>query len=81
MRTELSNNLKEFRKQHKLSQTNIAEFLKISQRAYSHYETGDSIPDINILIELADFYKISLDMLVGRYKIKDKSDIKDKFCS
>ena len=49
-----------------LSQKQISEILHISQRSYSHYETGSRTMPIEMLIRLADYYDISLDYLVGR---------------
>ena len=49
-----------------LSQKQISEILHISQRSYSHYETGSRNSPIEMLIRLADYYDISLDYLVGR---------------
>lgn len=49
-----------------LSQKQISEILHISQRSYSHYETGSRNIPIEMLIRLADYYDISLDYLVGR---------------
>lgn len=66
------NNLNEvltgLRKDNKLSQKEIAEKINISQRAYAHYEKGDREPSIETLIKLADFYKVSMDYITGRYK-------------
>ena len=49
-----------------ISQKQISEILHISQRSYSHYETGSRNIPIEMLIRLADYYDISLDYLVGR---------------
>lgn len=62
----LSRNLKSFREQNKLKQQDLADILNITQRAYSFYETGRSEPKIDILLKIAEFYKIPLDVLVGR---------------
>ena len=49
-----------------LSQTQISEILHISQRSYSHYETGSRNIPIEMLIRLANYYNTSIDYLVGR---------------
>ena len=49
-----------------LSQKQISEVLHISQRAYSHYETGTRGIPVEMLIKLADYYNTSIDYLVGR---------------
>ena len=53
-----------------LTQKYIAHILNISQRTYSHYESGDRSIPIEILIKLADFYGTSIDYLVDRTNIK-----------
>lgn len=49
-----------------LSQKQISEVLHISQRSYSHYETGTRGIPVEILIQLADYYNTTIDYLVGR---------------
>ena len=51
-----------------LSQKKIGEILHISQRSYSHYETGSRNIPIEMLIRLADYYDTTIDYLVGRTK-------------
>ena len=47
-----------------MSQRELSEILHISQRSYSHYETGSRNIPIEMLIRLANYYEISLDYLV-----------------
>ena len=49
-----------------LSQRQLGEILHISQRSYSHYETGSRGSPIEMLIRLADYYDTTIDYLVGR---------------
>lgn len=49
-----------------MSQKQISEVLHISQRSYSHYETGSRNIPIEMLIRLANYYETSIDYLVGR---------------
>lgn len=49
-----------------LSQRQLGEILHISQRSYSHYETGSRGIPIEMLIRLADYYDPTIDYLVGR---------------
>lgn len=64
--------LKELRKESKKTQTQIAKELNLTQRTYSYYETGTREPSIDTLISIADYYKISLDILTGRYTKSDR---------
>lgn len=54
-----------------LSQKKIGEILHISQRSYSHYETGSRNIPIKMLIRLADYYDTTIDYLVGRTDNKE----------
>lgn len=54
-----------------LSQREISEILHISQRSYSHYETGTRGIPTEMLIRIADYYNISIDYLLGRTDNKE----------
>lgn len=49
-----------------VGQKQLAEKLSISYKTVSHWETGYSEPSIAQLIQLADFFEVSIDDLVGR---------------
>lgn len=61
---QLNEKLTMLRKQNNLTQEQFAEELSVSRQTVSKWERGDSVPDINSLIQIADFYEISLDQLV-----------------
>lgn len=69
MKTNLHNVLKELRKQNGKTQQEIADILQITQKAYSNYEKGTRLPDIEKILDLAEYYKVPIDVLVGRYKL------------
>ena len=73
MTIELGNRLAELRKQHGLSQEELADQLGVSRQAVSKWERGEASPDTDNLIELARIYGMSLDELLGLKK-DDKSD-------
>ena len=52
------------RKQRKMTQDELAEKMGVSSQAVSKWETNMSIPDLPSLINLADFFGITLDELV-----------------
>ena len=54
-----------------MSQKQLSEILHISQRSYSHYETGSRNIPVEMLIGLANYYDISVDYLVGRTDKKE----------
>ena len=49
-----------------MSQKQLSEILHISQRSYSHYETGSRNIPVEMLIRLANYYDISVDYLVWK---------------
>lgn len=64
--------LKEFRKELRLTQLEIAEILGMSQTGYSKYETGDNDIPTDILIKLARYYNTNIDYLLGESNIKER---------
>ena len=57
--------LKELRKEKKLTQTELAQFLCTTQDSISLWELGKSYPDIPTLIKIAKFFDVSSDYLLG----------------
>ena len=49
--------LKELRSGKGLTQEQLAEKLNVSRRSVSRWETGSNLPDLDLLIEMADFYQ------------------------
>lgn len=60
----LYNKLKIFRKQYNFTQEEIAEKLGVSRQAVAKWERGETQPDVESCIKLADLYGVSLDMLL-----------------
>ena len=58
--------LRILRKNHNLTQSELAKILSCSQRVYSNYERGDLDIPTDILIKLADYYKVSIDFILDR---------------
>ena len=61
-----SENLKSLRKMYGIGQGTVAEALNTTIKTISHWETGYTEPSIGQLIQLANFFDISIDELVGR---------------
>lgn len=57
--------LKEIRQDKDLTQRDIAKILNISQVVYSRYETGVRLIPVDLLIKLANYYKVSVDYVLG----------------
>ena len=60
----IAKNLSFFRKQSGLTQAELAEKLNYSDKAVSRWEHGDTLPDINVLYQLCDFYGIDMTYIV-----------------
>ena len=52
--------LKTLRKDKKLTQEELADKMNVSRRTVSRWETGSNLPDLSILVELADFYDVDM---------------------
>lgn len=52
--------LKTLRKENNLTQEELADKLNVSRRTVSRWETGSNLPDLGILVELADFYDVDM---------------------
>lgn len=61
-----SENLRILRKDKKISQTQLAQDLGVSQRTISHYENGSAEPSLDGLCRIADLLEITTDFLLGR---------------
>lgn len=72
----ISENLAALRKSSSLTQAQLAERLGYSDKAISRWEKGDTLPDINVLYELCDFYGIRMDTLLEKGGGVDRKQIK-----
>ena len=62
----LAERLLQLRDERKLSRKAVAEQLHIVERTYQRYANGEREPTASTLAELADFYGVTTDYLVGR---------------
>ena len=65
------NRLRDLRNDADMNQTQVAEYLGMSQTGYSKYETGENDIPTDVLIKLADFYETSTDYILGRTNRKE----------
>jgi transcriptional regulator with XRE-family HTH domain len=70
MKSTLAENIRTFRKEKKLTQEQLAEVFHVTVGAVHKWESGMSTPDLSIMMEMADFFDTSLDVLVG-YQVRD----------
>ena len=66
MRIILAQRLRDCRAKFNYTQIQAATYSDITERAYANYELAKQMPKLDILIRIADVYKVSLDYLVGR---------------
>ena len=73
--------IRELREDRGLRQIDVAEATGIDQKTLSNYETGKTLPDVQSMCNLADFFNVSLDYLSGRsdYNIKSTEKLKKIF--
>ena len=77
IRPIISRNLAMLRKEKGLTQAELAEKLNYSDKAISRWEHGDTLPDVNVLCELCDFYGITLnDLADEECKTRENETIK-----
>lgn len=70
MREILAERLRQCRKSNHLTQWEVAIYCDITEKTYQNYELMTREPKLEVLIRIADFYKVSLDYLTGRTDIK-----------
>lgn len=64
------------RREKGLTQDDLASYIGVSKASVSKWETGQSYPDITFLPQLAAFFNISIDELMGYEPQMDKEDIR-----
>ena len=78
IKENLAINLSKFRKNARLTQAEIAEKLNYSDKAVSKWERGESVPDLYILKQLADFYGVTIDVLLKEPSLLKHKSFKNK---
>ena len=62
----LSDNIKKFREEKKLTQQQLADILCVDKTSISKWENGFNYPNQNIQMMIADYFGVSVDYLLGR---------------
>lgn len=75
LNTIVSQNLISLRQKSGLTQLQVAEKINYSDKSISKWERGDSLPDVSVLIQLAEIYNVTLDQIVNK---NDKKTLKPK---
>ena len=76
---KIGNFLKELRKEKNYTQEQVADKLGVSGRTISRWETGAYMPDISLLVDIAEMYDVDVrDLIDGERKdINMNSEVKD----
>ena len=65
MQSKLAENIRALRKEHKMTQEQLAEMMQVSTGAVHKWEANLSIPDIKYIMAMAEFFSVSTDALIG----------------
>ena len=68
MSMQIGNVIKTLRKQHNMTQDELAEKLNVSSQAVSKWENGRNMPDITLLVDIADCFNMTVDELLKGLK-------------
>ena len=66
--TKVGQFLKQLRKEKGITQEEFAEKIGVSGRTVSRWETGSNMPDISLLVEIADFYDVDVREIIEGVK-------------
>ncbi len=66
--------LKTLRKEKNITQEELAQVLNVSSRSISRWENGVNMPDISLLVELSEFYQVSINEIIDGERKNDKMD-------
>ncbi|MBR1811535.1 MAG: helix-turn-helix domain-containing protein [Clostridia bacterium] len=70
--------LKELRKEKRLTQEQLAEKLNVTGRTVSRWETGVNLPDLSLLVELADYYEVDIREIIDGERKSETMDTETK---
>lgn len=59
------NNLRKLRTSQQLTLEQLGEIFNVTKQTVSRWETGNRLPTIEIIYDIADYFNISIDSLVG----------------
>lgn len=70
--------LKQLRYEKNLTQEELSEKFYVSTKTISRWETGSNLPDLSMLLDLAEFYQVEITELIdGERKLDSATDSKD----
>lgn len=71
--------LKDLRREKNITQEQLAEAMSVSNRTVSRWETGSNMPDLDVIIELSDYYNVDIKELLDGERKSEKmnQDLKE----
>ena len=72
---KIGEKIKELRKAQDVTQEKLADYLNISYQAVSKWENGLALPDITLLPQLANFFGVTVDELLGATKPEQSEEL------
>jgi len=71
---KLNENIKKYRQQKGMTQSQLASVFNVSEQAVSRWENGNTYPDISLIPAIADYFGITIDELMGMESYKDERE-------
>ena len=78
IKSVVANNISELRQSNGMTQIELGEKLNYSDKAVSKWEHADSMPDIAVLVEIANLFDVSLDYLIKEHNVTEETDEQKK---
>lgn len=72
----IGTNIYTLRKEKKITQSQLAEKLGVSEQAISKWENGQCAPDVSLFPVMAEFFGVSIDRLFGYYQNSYAAEVK-----
>lgn len=73
VKENFSRNIIKLRKAHNLNQTELGEAIHYSSKAISKWENKETVPDIEVMSEIANYFNVTVDELISEEKPVSKS--------
>ena len=70
--------LRDLRKEKELTQEQLAEKFGVSSRSVSRWENGNTMPELGILVELADYYEVDIKEIIDGERKSERMEKEEK---
>ncbi len=76
MKLSLSTNISKLRKEHAMTQEQLAQTLGVTFASVSKWERGVATPELHLIAQLADLFEVSIDALIGyQFRNNDRQTV------